>query len=815
MCRLAVYLGMPIQLADLVTKPKRSILTQSYDARERQPHTVEHLKWANLNGDGFGVGWYHRDVQEDSKPCVFTSVLPAWNNKNLARLAEKVASPLIFAHVRAAYPGMPVSEQNCHPFVVGKYMFMHNGNVGDFLKVRRSLLSSLSEPVYNSCQSFHSDSAVCFAVFLNQLRDFETDYSAIELADKMNETIQIVLDACAAAGCEEHSLLNFVLSDGKTVIATKYSDSGRGASLYMSAGTSFETVNPRSGLEDFHIIRSSYRTKFCLVASEPITATCSAWTKVPENTMLIMSREKDDDVNVSFSPIIVRTGANGAANGAQDSGRRPSSGSGSGSGGGGRERADSGGSLTKLSRASSMARNESFRGLESVLAGMALSSKAAEPMGDRQLIGRVMAEPDDLLTGHRGSVVSMVLDGDVMYSGGVDGTVGVWDMDAFSGKFREFLKLHEGPVMAMAVTEDHLLSIGDNEVRFTDKRTFEVVAERTIRVEQCGPLMTLCAAGGCVAFGGQDCVLRGAWKSAQDEDYAIATKAHNSFINNMVILSDKMICTAGADTMVKVWNLEAMEPRVIFRGHKGPVVTLARSSDGCLLFSGSRDNTVRVWDMEELCCRHTISGHSNDVVKLECVPSRDDFEGAQKDVLCSVSLDQTCRFWDLHSYTCIQLIKLAAVPTSSLVHNGSLYIGNVRGEISEWRLDFLEESEGEEGGFGGGAHVSRLSASEGHRAFFNLQAPKGKGARDSERALLQYLKDFIAIPSISGSKEYVRPHVHFSSLSLSLFLPTSLSMSDVRRPGRMRKKRQMMGGGGVNRRVTNRLTSLADFPCLF
>lgn len=35
------------------------------------------------------------------------------NNENLARLALKIISPLLFAHVRAAYPGIPVSEQNC------------------------------------------------------------------------------------------------------------------------------------------------------------------------------------------------------------------------------------------------------------------------------------------------------------------------------------------------------------------------------------------------------------------------------------------------------------------------------------------------------------------------------------------------------------------------------------------------------------------------------------------------------------------------------------------------------------------------------
>lgn len=44
---------------------------------------------------------------------------------------------MIFAHVRAAYPGMPVSEQNCHPFQWGRYMWMHNGVVGGFAQVGR------------------------------------------------------------------------------------------------------------------------------------------------------------------------------------------------------------------------------------------------------------------------------------------------------------------------------------------------------------------------------------------------------------------------------------------------------------------------------------------------------------------------------------------------------------------------------------------------------------------------------------------------------------------------------------------------------
>lgn len=51
----------------------------------------------------------------------------------------------------------------------GSYMFMHNGVIGGFMKLRRALLAFLSDAAYNAVQSFHSDSAVAFALFLHHL----------------------------------------------------------------------------------------------------------------------------------------------------------------------------------------------------------------------------------------------------------------------------------------------------------------------------------------------------------------------------------------------------------------------------------------------------------------------------------------------------------------------------------------------------------------------------------------------------------------------------------------------------------------------
>lgn len=116
------YYGDTMLLARTILWPDRSFIRQSYDARERllDPSLPAHLGHGNLNADGFGIGWYsvsspcQAQMQGTDKqtPCTFKSITPAWNNDNLIRLASKICSHLVFAHVRAAYPGMPVGEQN-------------------------------------------------------------------------------------------------------------------------------------------------------------------------------------------------------------------------------------------------------------------------------------------------------------------------------------------------------------------------------------------------------------------------------------------------------------------------------------------------------------------------------------------------------------------------------------------------------------------------------------------------------------------------------------------------------------------------------
>lgn len=190
---------------------------------------------SSLNGDGFGLGWYTDDRKIDGSEsktasqldaCVFTSLKPAWSDRNLHIIAEKTKSNLIFAHVRAAAPGSGLStELSCHPFRFGKFLFMHNGFIADFERIRRKLLAPLGEIAFNFAISNSCiDSVTLFALFINQLdKGPYAFYSPEELREKLERTIGFVAQVCSQSNVRSLSLLNVVVSDGSCILATRYS----------------------------------------------------------------------------------------------------------------------------------------------------------------------------------------------------------------------------------------------------------------------------------------------------------------------------------------------------------------------------------------------------------------------------------------------------------------------------------------------------------------------------------------------------------------------------------------------------------------
>ena len=130
MCRWLAYSGAPIFLDEVLFRTEHSLIDQSIRALD--PHQT-------TNGDGFGLGWYsNRDV-----PGLYRDIRPAWNDKNLQALAAQIESPMFLAHVRAT-TGSPVQRTNCHPFGHDRWLFVHNGLINDYDKLRRDLTIAIA-----------------------------------------------------------------------------------------------------------------------------------------------------------------------------------------------------------------------------------------------------------------------------------------------------------------------------------------------------------------------------------------------------------------------------------------------------------------------------------------------------------------------------------------------------------------------------------------------------------------------------------------------------------------------------------------------
>ena len=281
MCRFLCYRGPALRLTDLLYEPANSLIRQSYKARERAEP---------LNGDGFGVGWYAADPGEP--PCVFASVTPAWSNQNLRRLSRYVRSTCFAAHVRAASPGMRVAEENCHPFQYGPYLWMHNGSIGEFARIKRRLRAALPDDVYQSVQGT-TDSEHAFAVFLALLGS-RRPASARELGEGLVETIRRLERWSADAGVRAPSFYNFAVTDGERVAAVRYGSDPQlePISLYFTVGRG-APVSAGGGPSG-----ASADNRFLIVSSERLTDERAAWTRVAPNHVLAVSSDFEVSVDL-------------------------------------------------------------------------------------------------------------------------------------------------------------------------------------------------------------------------------------------------------------------------------------------------------------------------------------------------------------------------------------------------------------------------------------------------------------------------------------------------------------------------------------
>lgn len=276
MCRLVAYLGEDILLDKILVKPENSLVMQSLHARES--------KEVPTNGDGFGVGWYAPAISKD--PALFTSIFPAWSDKNLLHLTSKIKSPAFFGHVRAASVG-GINSYNCHPFIFKNWMFMHNGNIGDFIMVKRHLRRLLDDELYQWIKG-ETDSEHMFALFLQKAKNKKLN-TLTQIAELLIVTMQAVHELVATYGKGNSSFFNLCLTDGKRMIATRYCSSPKEepASMHYFLGYGDKKLlfKPEKS--------STHKPKFVLISSEKLAHLKKGWQTLPANYLLMVDENRE------------------------------------------------------------------------------------------------------------------------------------------------------------------------------------------------------------------------------------------------------------------------------------------------------------------------------------------------------------------------------------------------------------------------------------------------------------------------------------------------------------------------------------------
>ncbi len=260
-------------IEELLYTPKHSLIDQSLHSR---------LGAETTNGDGFGIGWYGIG----DTPAVFHSVEPAWNDRNLRDVAAHIESPLVFAHIRAS-SGSPIQQTNCHPFRYGRWLWMHNGLIGEFHKVKRDLVLAVDPALYPAIEG-STDSEVFF--FLALTLGLEDDPpGAVERA------VGVIEETGRRHGVEYPIQMTVATTNGVELWAFRYSSEGQSRSLFYSTDvTTLRHQYPDNPV--LHRLASESR----LVVSEPLGDLAGAWNEVPESSCGVI-REGQDDLR-PFTP---------------------------------------------------------------------------------------------------------------------------------------------------------------------------------------------------------------------------------------------------------------------------------------------------------------------------------------------------------------------------------------------------------------------------------------------------------------------------------------------------------------------------------
>lgn len=221
--------------------------------------------------NGWGIGYY-----VDGQARRVRSERSAHDDPRFRETAERVVTTALLAHIRRASMGA-VAVRNSHPFLQGRWLFAHNGTLFGFSQMRERLLQRIPAHL-RGCIEGDTDSEHAFYLLLGRLEAVAGGLSgpvkAEAACEALADTLDTLEDLCPGQG-DERSQFNFVLTDGRLLVASRWRHSlwwleRRGPGLHFPD-------RPAASRPDYHAVA---------IASEPTTD--EAWTEIPDRALFCM-----------------------------------------------------------------------------------------------------------------------------------------------------------------------------------------------------------------------------------------------------------------------------------------------------------------------------------------------------------------------------------------------------------------------------------------------------------------------------------------------------------------------------------------------
>lgn len=266
-----------------------------YALRANEPTRVEcslvhaqNALMAQSAGDAEGLvhghGWGVADYYKDGLPMIEKQTWAAFEGEHFAKKAARVYAHTVVAHVRRATVGV-MSIENTHPFVYGRWIFVHNGTVPNFLKVRDRIIEELDPLLRNDIRGTTDSEHIFYYILSLHLK--QPDRPLMEI---VRQAIQQIVDWSAEVTPDRRVGLNIILTDGDHFVGSRF-----GRTLWHLERENI-FICPICGKSHVHHERGAdYRA--AEIASEPLSD--ENWREIPDNHVYSV----DEDFYLLTEPV--------------------------------------------------------------------------------------------------------------------------------------------------------------------------------------------------------------------------------------------------------------------------------------------------------------------------------------------------------------------------------------------------------------------------------------------------------------------------------------------------------------------------------